>query len=218
TTVVTLPTPPTKIEFVFEGWFTSTNGGGTEFTSTTTVNGNITVYAYWTPKPYNVGDVGPAGGVVFYDKGFISGGWRYLEAAPTDRNNHISINSGNGTVWGSVFIDITGANDTGIGDGETNTAAIITGTGLEMNYAARYADEYSLNGYTDWFLPSKDELNLMYTLRTTIGNFFDYLYWSSSQDPLDKRYALHQNFSNGSQSSSLMKDNWNTKIRYIRAF
>ena len=30
---------------------------------------------------YNIGDTGPAGGIVFYDKGRVSDGWRYLEAA-----------------------------------------------------------------------------------------------------------------------------------------
>ena len=33
---------------------------------------------------YKIGDEGPAGGVIFYDKGEYSDGWRYLEAAPAD--------------------------------------------------------------------------------------------------------------------------------------
>jgi uncharacterized repeat protein (TIGR02543 family) len=48
TTVVTLPTPPTKTNYYFAGWWTGTNGTGTEFTATTAVTGNITVYAYWS--------------------------------------------------------------------------------------------------------------------------------------------------------------------------
>ena len=48
TTVVYLPTPPQKTGFIFGGWFTTINGGGTEFTSNTPVTGNITVYAKWT--------------------------------------------------------------------------------------------------------------------------------------------------------------------------
>lgn len=33
---------------------------------------------------YKVGDTGPAGGIVFYDKGDNSDGWQYLEAAPPE--------------------------------------------------------------------------------------------------------------------------------------
>ena len=48
TTVASLPTAPVKDGFEFGGWFTETNGGGTAFTASTVVSGNITVYAKWT--------------------------------------------------------------------------------------------------------------------------------------------------------------------------
>jgi len=48
TTVGTLPTPPTKLGNTFGGWYTDTNGGGTEFTASTTVTADITVFADWT--------------------------------------------------------------------------------------------------------------------------------------------------------------------------
>ena len=48
TTVSSLPSAPEKSGFTFGGWFTETNGGGTQFTASTVVNGNITVYAKWT--------------------------------------------------------------------------------------------------------------------------------------------------------------------------
>lgn len=51
TTVVTLPTPPIKTTYYFAGWWTGINGTGTEFTATTAVTGNITVYAYWSTSP-----------------------------------------------------------------------------------------------------------------------------------------------------------------------
>ena len=48
TTVASLPTAPVKAGFEFGGWFTKANGEGTAFTTSTVVNGNITVYAKWT--------------------------------------------------------------------------------------------------------------------------------------------------------------------------
>ena len=44
---VTLPTTPTLTGNTFGGWYTETNGGGTAFTASTAVTGNITVYALW---------------------------------------------------------------------------------------------------------------------------------------------------------------------------
>jgi uncharacterized repeat protein (TIGR02543 family) len=54
TTVGTLPNPPTRTGYSFGGWYTAQNGGGTPFDETTTVNGNITVYAKWTANTYTV--------------------------------------------------------------------------------------------------------------------------------------------------------------------
>jgi uncharacterized protein (TIGR02145 family)/uncharacterized repeat protein (TIGR02543 family) len=50
TTVGTLPTPPTKTSYVFDGWWTGANGGGTAFTASSGVTGDITVYAKWVIK------------------------------------------------------------------------------------------------------------------------------------------------------------------------
>jgi uncharacterized protein (TIGR02145 family)/uncharacterized repeat protein (TIGR02543 family) len=50
TTVGTLPTPPTKTSYVFDGWWTGANGGGTAFTASSGVTRDITVYAKWVIK------------------------------------------------------------------------------------------------------------------------------------------------------------------------
>ncbi|HMD69343.1 MAG TPA: InlB B-repeat-containing protein [Chitinivibrionales bacterium] len=47
TTIASLPAPPAKTSYVFAGWYTAVNGGGTPFTASTVVNTNITVYAKW---------------------------------------------------------------------------------------------------------------------------------------------------------------------------
>jgi uncharacterized repeat protein (TIGR02543 family) len=48
-----LPAPPTRSGYIFAGWYTQADGGS-EFTATTTISGNITVYAKWTGETYTV--------------------------------------------------------------------------------------------------------------------------------------------------------------------
>ena len=45
-----MPAEPTKSGYAFGGWYTAANGGGTQFTATTTVSGDITVYAKWVTQ------------------------------------------------------------------------------------------------------------------------------------------------------------------------
>ncbi len=54
TTVGTLPTPPVKTGYVFAGWYTEASGKGTEFTATTVVSADCTVYAKWDSYSYTV--------------------------------------------------------------------------------------------------------------------------------------------------------------------
>lgn len=142
--------------------------------------------------PYKVGDRGPAGGWVFYDKGNSSNGWRYLEAAPVDQsdgaawvdNNIMSSCCLFPAFYTNIFFNgrITGARGTAIGTGKSNTMAIVKSWTGE-HPATELCLAYRGGGKNDWFLPSRDELNLMYVnLKTRgVGNFSDKLYWSSSE-------------------------------------
>jgi hypothetical protein len=123
------------------------------------------------------------GGIIFYVDGTGKHG---LIAALNDQTSAESI------AWGCEGTYISGTG-TAVGTGKTNTTAIVAGcnaTGL----AARLCDQLELNGYSDWFLPSKDELNLMYqNLHAQgLGNFSNFLYWSSSEVDADNIWA--QNF------------------------
>jgi TolB-like protein len=143
-------------------------------------------------KEYNIGDFGPAGGIVFYDKGIFSNGWRYLEAASFETEVRAP--------WGAYQKNVQGTN-TSLGTGKKNTEIIVAflrQTG-ERNTAAQICDALVFDGFDDWFLPSKDELNLMYTnlKKNGIGNFQNALYWSSSQ--VNANYSWYQYFSDGSQ-------------------
>ena len=160
---------------------------------------NVTTYA--------IGDTGPGGGIVFYDKGSVSGGWRYLEAAPSNQVTSVT--------WSSTNVNVTGATGTAIGTGKANTAAIIAAHSGDTasNNAAKAAVAYNGGGITDWFLPSKDELNAMYEARSHLGNSSGY-FWSSSQ--LSSDYAWSQIFLYGVHGNDYKNNDLD--VRPIRAF
>ena len=121
-----------------------------------------------------VGARGPAGGIIVYDKGTPDGGWQYLEAAPGDLPEVPWFNGKDGVETGAV--------GTSVGTGKANTEAIL-GTLGPGNYAASACAGYTGGGFSDWFLPSKDELALVrQALRTVNGELFSVAYyWSSSE-------------------------------------
>jgi uncharacterized protein (TIGR02145 family) len=109
----------------------------------------------------------------------------------------------------------TGATGTAIGTGLANTNTIITSQGaISTIYAAGLARAYAGGGYTDWYLPSKDELNKLYENRTAIGGFADYYYWSSSE--YDNSKAWIQSFVSGDQD--FFNKSSTFYVRAIRAF
>jgi hypothetical protein len=120
------------------------------------------------------GQIGQAGGIVFFDKGNAIGGWQYLETATSDQSN--------GIIWGCDSTLIPGT-QLSLGSGEQNTALIVAGCNAP-SYAAKLCDNLTLGGQSDWYLPSVDELYLMYkNLHLKgLGNFFVPYpqYWSSS--------------------------------------
>ncbi len=91
--------------------------------------------------------------------------------------------------WGCVGTSI-GNTATGIGTGQANTTAII-GACTTPGIAAKFSDSLNSYGFTDWYLPSKDELNLMYQHRDLIG-FSNAKRWSSSEG--DANTAWVQDF------------------------
>ena len=165
-------------------------------------------------KEYVVGDVGPCGGWVFYDKGTFSEGWRYLEAAPEDLGGHEDLME-----WGINHKSIPGANGTAIGTGKSNTKAILSSVSTLKRciIPATLCAVYNGGGKNDWFLPSKDELNEMYTQLQLKGirRFKDGYYWSSSEDSGAKTWIQHFNI--GNQNISF-KTNFFFRVRPIRAF
>ena len=125
---------------------------------------------------------GPAGGDIIYDKGTYSDGWRYIEVA----GNEIGI------VAIGLSTSSSYCSDTSIGSGLRNTELIVSRKGekaedgdgrYSSEYAAKVAFDYSENGYDDWFLPSLEELKLIYDklYATYQRNLLHYHYVSSSE-------------------------------------
>ena len=162
------------------------------------------------------------GGVVFYlfvagDAGHVPGQTHGLIAAVADQSSNIR--------WYNGSDVTTGATGTAVAKGSTNTDAIIAAQGAtETSYAAGLARAYTGGSFDDWFLPSKDELNKMYTNRATInttasansGIYFstDGDYWSSTEN--DSNDAWNQYFGNGDQN--VFGKNIIAYVRAVRAF
>jgi hypothetical protein len=100
--------------------------------------------------------------------------------------------------WGCDSKPISGADGTAIGTGNQNTIDIVAGCS-DFSFAAKVCADLTEGGYSDWYLPSKDELNKLYLNRTAIGGFSGGVYWSSSE--VSSTNAWYQNFSDGGQVS-----------------
>jgi len=177
----------------------------------------VPVPAPATPMTYKIGDKGPAGGSIFYDKGVVTNGWRYLEAAPNDIGP---------AQWGIFGTNVNGLS-TSVGAGRTNTQRIVSVLSQAGDDgAALLCSALTINGHSDWFLPSKDELDLMYkNLRQKgLGGFGNGWYWSSSQsNGYPNNDAWIQNFSDGTQADASFgnrpsEKNRANSIRAIRQF
>ncbi len=121
------------------------------------------------------------GGIIFYVDGT---GQHGLIAAKAD------VNTGFGNKWGCVGAYITGAEKEEVGTGLKNTIAILADCG-ETGTAAKICVKLNLEGYQDWFLPSKNELNLMYTnlFLKDLGTFTEACYWSSTEKDDDNAWV-----------------------------
>ena len=143
------------------------------------------------------------GGIIFYIDGT---GQHGLIAATSDQVN---------SAWGNPTITISGTSSD-LGTGQANTNAIITAHGVS-SYAANVCNQLVLGGYSDWFLPSKDELSYLYNQKGLVGGFgsvYTY-YWSSTEAATNAAWI--QRFDNGAQLNYL-KSGTSCSTRAIRAF
>ena len=82
------------------------------------------------------------------------------------------------------------------------------------NSAAAVAHEYRGGGYSDWFLPSMNELKQLYLNKGLVGGFADFIYWSSSE--MSSSAAWYYIFVNGLLSDSVKS--YYKRVRPVRVF
>lgn len=172
---------------------------------------------------FTVGQTGPSGGIIAYDKGSYSKGWRYIEVAPSD-----SIIE----EWGCLNSSVQNAQFDQIGTGYQNTVAIVNTHNNLTNYylnpsvcsnlnngslAAKTALNEVIGLENDWCIPSINELETVYEnlLPLNLGNFENTYYWSSTE--FDVLKAKCVNFTNGN-TNNIQKNNQAVKTRLIRYF
>lgn len=168
---------------------------------------SITFYADVSSPPV-VGDI-YQGGVVAYiyqpgDIGYIPGQTHGIIAAQSDQSI--------GATWGCEGTNIAGTSPL-IGAGLNNTESIIV-VCTTLGIAAEISYTLVLNGYSDWYLPGKDELDQVYLNRMLIGGFSTGTYWTSTQ--ATNTTAWMKSFATGSNSSNFKGTSY--RVRAIRAF
>lgn len=177
-------------------------------------------------------DLDSDGTIEEVEKNLLVEGKRYLEAAPSDLllgdSDYSHIFGYYRTISNGALVLIGTA--TGIGTGQANTTALVAAmdstayissttsiTTTTADYAARMCDIHEAGGYSDWFLPSKDELYLMLqNLKVNnLGGFSGDYYWSSSES--NANFAWTQDFNDGIQYYySYRYDDF--RVRPVRAF
>ena len=169
--------------------------------------------------PYPVA-TGPAGGLIFYDKGTTSDGWRYLEAAPVEyefaavwsAGKKVANTSMDFGYWGSLA-------DYGAGKKNTQEIIKVVASANETGTAAQQCAALNINGFKDWYLPSfrEAEAMLVNLHRQNKGGFAksgDAKYLTSSQ--IDDNTVWYVDFAKG---QILWGDKSHTyRVRPIRAF
>ncbi|MCF8269802.1 MAG: DUF1566 domain-containing protein [Crocinitomicaceae bacterium] len=189
----------------------------------TTAGSGINVTGAGTvASPYVVSATSPCGlaigqtyqgGIIFY---LDASGCHGLISAPTDQST--------GILWWNGSYTDTYASGSGLFDGDGNCYMIRRSQGdcVSCN-AAEICLDLSLGVYSDWYLPSKYELNLMYQNigqgnilgLGNVGGFASYGYWSSTE--LGFSFAWIFNFIDGNASGNYFKYN-PFYVRAVRAF
>ena len=140
-------------------------------------------FSLLVPPTYTIGQAA-LGGIIFYilqpsDPGYDFYKQHGLIAATSDQSSGIG--------WGCNGTTISGADGTALGTGAQNTTDILASCAARP-IAASVAAAHNGGGYTDWYLPSQNELNILYINKPAVGGFSNNSYWSSSERDGSRAY------------------------------
>ena len=164
---------------------------------------NIIVKMAECNSEHSIGDA--CGGGIKFASGLVA-----MPGGCTGSSFNPTCAGGSDTIT-KTWADSTGANEPAdsVSDGESNTANLV-GSSLKKNLAALYCFDMVYQGYDDWYLPAKDQLNTLYGQKATVGGFIAGYYWSSTESYTYNGWG--QSFSIGDQVSYLDK----TYAYYVR--
>lgn len=178
-----------------------------------------------------VGDIGPGGGAVFYTSG--TGSTKYMEVGPTTWYDNTARQTFTWCAGKHTQAIPSPGTGTGLGTGASNTARIASfcnPNGGALWITQRNNAAGGIGGKSDWFLPSKDELNYLCLYARQLPEnagtctnenplrtgFLTESYWSSSE--FNGSYVWYQNFSNGGQAHFDGTKDLSLYVRPVRAF
>lgn len=151
------------------------------------------------------------GGKIFYffvagDAGYVAGEVHGLIASTADQSGGIQ--------WSINNSVATGVMGDGAGAGKNNTLLIVANQGAG-SYAAQLCNDLVLNGYDDWYLPSKWEIHQLFLRKSYVGGFANDYYWSSTEVNATGAWAqyLVNDFSYETPKSRTVEN-----VRAIRSF
>ncbi|MEP7258888.1 MAG: DUF1566 domain-containing protein [Flavitalea sp.] len=202
----------------FSSSITGLNAGATYYVRAYATNASSTAYGdekSFTTSLISIGATYQGGKVAYLlasgDPGYDASTQHGLILTAGDLSSGIKWYNGS---------NVTTSTSTAFGTGSANTAAIILAQGAG-SYAAQLCDDLDQNGYTDWYLPSKDELNKINLSRASIGDgSLTAYYWSSSES--SSSMAWQQNFAGTGTGPTTQVQKFKSiavyKVRAVRSF